>query len=37
MVRSDSGSRTYIITARWMTSGLVRKYRKGEDLVISAG
>lgn len=27
--RSESGRQTYIIKARRMTSGLVRKYRKG--------
>ena len=35
--RSDKGNRTYIITARRMISGLVRKYRNGLRLLIYAG
>ena len=35
-LRSESGKRTYIMTARRMTSGDVLKYRKGERFVIRA-
>jgi hypothetical protein len=36
-LRSESGNRMYIITARRMISGLVLKYLKGERFVIGAG
>ena len=36
MLRSESGKRTYSITAKRMISGLVLKYLNGECFVISA-
>ena len=35
--RSDSGKRTYIMTARRMISGLLRKYLKGPRFVMAGG
>lgn len=34
---SDSGNRTYIITAMWMISGLVLRYLKGARFFMRAG
>ncbi len=36
-LRSDSGNRMYIMTAKRMISGLVLKYLNAEDFVIGEG